>query len=90
VNTNNRLRTQNTRLIFRVFALLLAAALFVGCALYRQDKMYISDSKYEMARTAYDQTNSLLLTENRLRELNWQRAEINEALYRLKKEYGLE
>ncbi|NQU43409.1 hypothetical protein HQ520_08985 [bacterium] len=52
--------------------------------------MYISDSKYEMARTAYDQTNSLLLTENRLRELNWQRAEINEALYRLKKEYGLE
>jgi hypothetical protein len=62
-----------------------------GCALYRNDRMWIPDARYEAARAVYDETGSLTLTEDKLRaDPTWQRGEINEATYRLKKQYRLE
>jgi len=78
-----------------VFAGLLLLSVLLApifsCSLYRNDRMWIPDKKYEVARKTYDNTNSLALTEQALRESHeWQRAEINEAIYRLKKQYLLE
>ena len=74
--------------ILLLVALLLSAT---GCAVYRADRTWIPEQKCEEARKVYDQTGSLALTEKVLRESdNWQRAEMNEAIYRLKKEHNLE
>lgn len=81
--------THRSSIQILLLALLLTATL--GCSLYRNDRMWISEEKYATARSAYDTTGSLALTEEALRESHvWQRAQINEAIYRLKKEYRLD
>ncbi len=81
----------------RMFRKCLAAVVCIlalavsACGLFRNDRMYISDPKYEEARKIYDKTGSLALTEQMLLDSHtWQRGEINEALYRLQKQYRLE
>ena len=72
-------------------AVVLVALVCASCALYRNDKMYVSDVKYEEARKIYDETGSLDLTRQKLVESEtWRRAEINEAMYRLRKQHHLE
>ena len=62
-----------------------------ACSLYRNDRMWIPDKKFEEAQKVYDQMGSLDLTRKTLWEShNWQRPEINEAIYRLEKLYALE
>lgn len=73
-------------------ALMLAFVLFASsCSLYRNDRAWLPEEKYETAKNLYNQTGSLSLTQQTLREGGgWRRAEINEATYRLKKEFNLE
>lgn len=71
-----------------LLTLLLTAA---SCARYENEKIYIPDEKYTLAKVIYDTTNSLDLTEKALRDNpQWNRGEINEAVYRLRKQYRLE
>jgi hypothetical protein len=77
--------------LFIVLALTLALALGSSCAFYRNGRTWVSDVKFEQARKLYDETGSLALTEQKLRETDlWRRSEINEALYRLRKQNHLE
>ena len=75
-----------------VFAGLLLGLLLVfsACSLYRNDRMYLTDEEYAFAKKTYDSTGSLVLTEKALTDNHWQRGQINEARYRLTKQYRLE
>jgi hypothetical protein len=68
-------------------ALTAALALGAGCALYRNDRTYVPDEQYSYARDVFMQTGSLDLTERRLNDLAWERPKINEAMYRIRKEF---
>ena len=70
--------------------LLLSLLSFSACSLYHEDRMYLTDQEYAFARKTYDSTGSLLLTEKALLDKRWQRGQINEARYRLAKQYRLE
>ena len=72
--------------------LLLALSLFASaCGAYSNGKTWIPNLKYDVAQEIYDETGSLKLTEEKLRDdPTWSRAEINEAVYRLQKKYRLE
>ena len=70
--------------------LLLALPAISACSLYRDDHIYLTDQEYAFARKTYDATGSLVLTEKALVDKHWQRGQINEARYRLTKQYRLE
>jgi hypothetical protein len=70
--------------------LFLALLPLSACSLYRDDQMYLTDQQYAFARKSYDSTGSLVLTEKALVDKHWQRGQINEARYRLTKQYRLE
>lgn len=66
---------------------LLLAVLVASCALYRNDRAYLADDQYGIARQMYLQTGSLDLVQKRLVNMEWRRAKVNEAIYRLQKEF---
>lgn len=73
------------------FIALLLVMLSASCSLYRNDRMWIPQAKYDEALKVYQRTSSIDLTEQILREShNWQRGEINEALYRIKQQYRMD
>lgn len=79
----------------RFFALILLFALaalsLASCSLYRNDRVFIPQEKYAEAVKVYERTSSLDLTEQILRDShNWRRAEINEAVYRIRKQFRME
>ena len=63
-----------------------------ACQIYEPgQRAYISDYRYDTVQEIYDTTGSLELTRESLREdPTWSQPEINEAIYRLKKQYQLE
>ena len=61
-----------------------------SCAWRQNDRCWISKERYETARELYLQTNSLDLVQQALKDSAWMPGEINEAAYRLVKEYNLE
>jgi hypothetical protein len=69
--------------------LLLAGLLLLpaACSLYRNDRCWVPPEQYSLARDVFIQTGSLDLVRQRLEDLQWERAKINEALYRLQKEF---
>jgi hypothetical protein len=70
-----------------VLAIVLLAS---GCSWYKNDKCWIDDNRYKKVKELYDKTGSLEIVRQTLSDELWRRCEINEALYRLKKEYHLE
>lgn len=60
-----------------------------GCAWQQRDRCWISKSQYKEAKNLYDKVGSLELVRQTLKDDNWLNGEINEAIYRLKKEYRL-
>ena len=81
--------------MIRRFCLMVLLALAMvsaaGCSAWRNDRMWIPETKFEEARRVYDTTGSLALTEKALEENPiWQRGEVNEAIYRLRKINHLE
>lgn len=76
----------------RVIALpLLAAALLSlgGCRLYREDRCWIPPEQYLIARDLFIQTGSLDLVQQSLEAQQWRTCRVNEALYRLQKEFDV-
>ena len=67
--------------------ILLAVA---GCAWQQRDRCWISKSQYNEAKKLYDKVGSLELVRQTLIDNNWLIGEVNEAIYRLKKEYRLD
>lgn len=61
--------------------------LMVGCALYRNDRAWLSDDQYALVRGLYIQSGSLDLVQRELVDMEWRRGSINEAVYRLQKEF---
>lgn len=68
-------------------AVLIAALMLSACALYRNDKCFLSDEQYGVARELFVQTGSIDLVQQRLTALQWLTCERNEAVYRLQKEF---
>lgn len=78
------------RLLAKAAAALLLLSGVGGCGYYENDRMAISPAHYEIAQGVYDRTGSLAVTREELEKLHWQKAEVNEAVYRLTKVYRLE
>ncbi|MEN6627771.1 MAG: hypothetical protein ABFD69_16210 [Candidatus Sumerlaeia bacterium] len=72
---------------FMAVVILAAALTAAGCSLYRNDRCYLSDEQYAVARELFVQTGSLDLVQQRLVALQWKISERNEAVYRLQKEF---
>lgn len=73
-----------------IIVILIVIAMMLSCSAYKNDKCWISEEKYSEAKKYYDKTGSLDLTMQYLKDKQWRRCEINEAKYRLIKEYDLE
>ena len=61
--------------------------LMPACSLYRHDHAYVPPDQYGQARAFFIQTGSMDLTERHLNDLQWSQGRVNEALYRLHKEF---
>lgn len=74
-----------------ILSILTAAVFFsfTACASFEGDRKYISDVQYEMARKIYNETGSLQITESKLLKEHWHPGEVNEAIYRLSKQYHI-
>lgn len=68
--------------------LLLLIVFAVGCAY--NTKSYISKPMYDKAEEFYKETNSLEKVRESLEKLEWLDAEIDEAIYRLKKVHNID
>jgi hypothetical protein len=66
---------------------LMALALAGSCALYQKDRCYLEDEEYALARELFIESGSLELTQLRLEDFDWRRCAVNEAVYRLMKEF---
>jgi hypothetical protein len=60
-----------------------------ACTMFDGDKVYISDTQYATAQRVYNETGSVRLTAAKLKEFHWRSGEINEAIYRLTKQYEM-
>jgi hypothetical protein len=71
----------------RLMLLLAACCAMAGCSLYRNDRCWVPEEQYLIARELFVQTGSLDLVRQRLEEYEWRRCRINETIYRLGKEF---
>lgn len=60
-----------------------------GCSLYRNDRCWMNKEQYLIARDLFIQTGSFDIVEQELARYEWRRCKINEALYRLEKEFEI-
>ena len=74
-----------------LFCLILGVAvLSAGCS-FKNDRCWVDKYRYREAREIYEETLTLSLVREHLEnEPEWRPCEINEVIYRLKKEYHLE
>ncbi|MBN1901061.1 hypothetical protein JW926_07020 [Candidatus Sumerlaeota bacterium] len=74
-----------------IWILLLVMMMYaIGCG-YKDDRCWVDDYRYQTAKEIYEKTQTLDLVRYYLENQHtWRRCEINEVLYRLKKEYNLE
>jgi hypothetical protein len=79
----------SARLLGRLAIAILVAWMLasVGCALYREDRSWVSPDEYALARDMFLQAGSLDLVHKRLNDMDWETGKINETLYRLRKEF---
>ncbi len=75
---------------FIFISLALCCVFLSGCAV-TDDRCWVDDYRYIKAKEIYEQTQTLDLVRYYLEnQHDWRRCEINEVLYRLKKEYHLD
>jgi len=65
------------------------ATLLGGCVGGPTDKCYLFDVEYREARRAFERTQSLELVRQGLIDAHWPNCKVNEAIYRIEKEFGL-
>lgn len=61
--------------------------LLISCTTFREDRCYLEDPDYEFARALFLRTGSVDITHRYLESNEWMRCQINEAIYRLSKEF---
>ncbi len=83
--THLKFRRLLTPLCIAAFAAVFLAPL--ACALYREDRCLVEEAQYKIAHQLYVESESLDLVERQLKEMGWPRCKVNEAKYRLKKEF---
>ena len=76
--------------ILLLIAILIISLSLAGCAWQQHDRCWISKGQYHEAKKLYDKVGSLELVRQTLIDDNWLNGEINQAIYRLKKEYHLD
>jgi hypothetical protein len=75
-----------------VAAVLLSAAvpaILAGCLGGPNDREYITDARYREARRTFERSRSTEVARSAMRQAHWPRPMINEAVYRIEKEFGL-
>ena len=76
--------------LYCFWAILIMVVILMGCG-YKQDRCWVDDSQYLKAKKIYQTTRNLDLVRRHLEDQRtWRPCEINEAIYRIKKEYHLE
>jgi len=77
--------------------LLLAATLAIvtffflsGCSWYKTNRCWIGVNRYNEAKAAYEELESLDLTRQQLKQAYWRPCEINTAIYWIQKDYKLD
>ncbi|MCX7016418.1 MAG: hypothetical protein NTW86_28315 [Candidatus Sumerlaeota bacterium] len=73
----------------RLYLLVSAAAILAGCVGGPNDRCFVDDLRYHEARRVFERTQSTELTRQALQEQHWPNAMINECIYRIEKEFGL-
>lgn len=82
-----RLRLTRFRHAASALALLLIVMGSSGCALYRNDRCFVEDWQYEIAHNLYTESGSLDIVTRLMQTYEWRRCQINEIVYRLRKEF---
>ena len=77
------------RLLRNILLFSVAGVLLVGCVTAPNDRCFIFDTRYHEARRAFERTGSVSLVRQALEDAHWPECEINEAIYRIEKEFGL-
>lgn len=62
-------------------------ASLTGCALYRNDKCYVEDRDYRLAKELFIESGSLDAVRKQMELMEWSTCEKNEVVYRLSKEF---
>lgn len=78
------------RISIRSIAVALAVLPFLtaaGCSIYRNDRCYVDDLRYDVMRRAFMQSGSIEIVRQEMDRLQWARCEKNEVLYRISKEF---
>jgi len=83
------LRTRRYAILQSVMCICIVLV-FVSCGWRAEDRCWIDKAKYEQARELYLSTASLEIVKESLEDAHWTTPQINEAVYRLKKEFHLE
>ena len=83
VDRSGRLRRAGAHVLGIALMLLVLSS----CRLFTEDRCYIDNLQYAVAYNLFTESGSLDLVERRLNELQWRRCKVNEALYRLRKEF---
>jgi len=75
-----------------IFVLLLFLLVVgAGCSVLKEDRCWVDDYQYLQAKKIYETTRNLDLVRRNLEgQHTWRNCEINEVIYRIKKEYHLE
>lgn len=73
-----------------IIAILALAIFLTSCSWLKYEKCWIDDKRYVEVKKLYDKTGSLEMVRQTLKDEYWSRCEINEAIYRLKKELHLD
>lgn len=74
----------------KLCAALLCAAILLSpaaCAIYRDDHCFVEEDQYKIAYSIFLSSGSLDVVERQLKLREWRRCQINEAVYRLQKEF---
>ena len=81
----------NMRRFFTILTLVcMSALLAAGCA-RGPDRCFVDDNRYAEVKKLYEKTQTLDMVRLHLEDQHdWRKCEINEVIYRLKKEYHLE
>ena len=73
----------------RLYLLVWLAAAVAGCVGGPNDRCYVDEMRYHEARRVFERTQSTELTRQALTEQHWPNCVVNECIYRIEKEFGL-
>lgn len=85
MNAEKLIRHGARLLVAGMLALPIGAGL--GCSIYRNDRCYVDDARYDLMRQIFIQSGAVDMVKREMERLQWARCEKNEVLYRISKEF---